>query len=96
MRSLKQLLPERQPIVGGEADEQTVFFVCRRVIQEEFGARGSENITPAVFREKKLYVSSAGSLWTSEVLLRKRLLQARINAVLGAETVLDIRVRKPA
>lgn len=94
MRSLKDLLPREMTLVGGALDEQTIFFACRKVIREEFGVRGSENITPHSYREKKLYVSPAGSLWASEILLRKRLISERINALLGSEAVVDVRLKK--
>jgi len=47
MRTLKELLPKKQhsPLKG--IDEKTIFHIAKRILVEEYGVRGGENIIPS-------------------------------------------------
>ncbi len=94
MRTLKELLPKKSRSGGGDIDEKTIFHIAKRVVVEEYGVRGGENIVPVFYKEKKLFLSPRSSLWASEILLQRRHLCQRINEVLGREEVQEIKVSR--
>ena len=76
-------------------DEKTVFFVCKKVLIEEYGERGGENITPILFKEKKLFLSPKSSLWRSEAFLHRKRICDRVNELLGAVVVQEVKLAQP-
>lgn len=94
MRILKELLPKKSHNEHGDIDEKTIFHIAKRVVTEEYGARGSENIIPVFYKEKKLFFSPRSSLWASEILLQRVRLRQRMNEILGREEVREIGVSR--
>lgn len=94
MRTLKDLLPKKRLSIPKEIDEKTIFHIAKRVVTEEYGARGGENIIPVFYKEKKLFLSPRSSLWASEILLQRTRLCARINDILGTEAVKEIKITR--
>ncbi len=96
MRTLKDLLPKKQRDTHHKQvqnfDEQTVFYIAKKILMEEYGLRGGENITPTLFQEKKLYLSSRSSLWGNEVWLEKERLKQKMNTLLGCEAIQEIKI----
>lgn len=99
MRTLKDLLPRKRVASdkekvnqGGEVDEKTLFFVCKKILVEEYGVRGGENIIPTFYKDKKLFLSPRSSLWGNEVWLGREYLKERINAMLGREVVMEVKI----
>lgn len=92
MRTLKELLPKKQVILPREIDEKTLFHIVKRVLIEEYGVRGGENIIPHFYKEKKLFLSPRSSLWASEVYLMRDHLVRRINETLGSEEIKEIKI----
>ena len=94
MRVLKDLLPKKSRAENGGIDEKTIFHIAKRIVIEEYGVRGGENITPVLYKEKKLFLSPRSSLWASEILLQRARLCERINATLGQDAVEEIKVSR--
>lgn len=94
MRTLKDLLPKKHLSVAKEVDEKTVFHIAKRVVEQEYGVRGVENITPVFYKEKKLFLAPRSSLWASEILLQRVHLTKCINATLGTEAVIEIKITR--
>lgn len=92
MKTLQELLPKKRGIPSGEIDEKTIFHIVKRVLVEEYGVRGGENIIPSFYKEKKLFLSPRSSLWASEIYLMRDHLVKRINEVLGEETIKEIKI----
>ncbi|MEI8097040.1 MAG: DciA family protein [Candidatus Moraniibacteriota bacterium] len=92
MRTLKELLPKKRIVSTESIDEKTIFHIAKRVLVEEYGVRGGENIIPSFYKEKKLFLSPRSSLWASEVYLMKDHLAQRMNAVLGSEVIKEIKI----
>lgn len=92
MRTLKDLLPKKHLSVPQEIDEKAVFHIARRVIIEEYGVRGGENIIPTFYKEKKLFLAPRSSLWASEILLGRTHICKRINDTFGTEAVKEIKI----
>ena len=96
MRTLKDLLPKRpRATQGGQTahfDEQTIFYIAKKVLSEEYGLKGGENIIPTLYKEKKLYLSSRSSLWGNEIWLERERLQEKMNKLLGGEAIQEIKI----
>jgi hypothetical protein len=68
------------------------FTSPKKVLVEEYGIRGGENIIPSLYQDKKLFLSSRSSLWGNEVWLEKERLRDKMNTWLGTEGILEIKV----
>jgi predicted nucleic acid-binding Zn ribbon protein len=94
MRTLKELLPKKHLSATKEIDEKTIFHIAKRIVIEEYGVRGGENIIPTFYKEKKLFLAPRSSLWASEILLQREHLCKRINSTLGTEAVKEIKIAR--
>jgi predicted nucleic acid-binding Zn ribbon protein len=95
MKSLKNLLgkklPERLTHKKRTLDEQTVFFVFRKVVQEEFGNLGLGHFQPDYFSGKTIFIRCQSSAWASELWLQKNKIMRLINKELGENLIEDIK-----
>jgi predicted nucleic acid-binding Zn ribbon protein len=97
MKSLKSLLSKKLP--GRMAkkkmtlDDQTVFFVFKKVIQEEFGNIGAANFRPDYFDGKKIFLKCQNSNWASELWLNKNKIVRLINKELGEKVIEEIKIK---
>lgn len=94
MRTLKKLLTKKRLFAPQEIDDKTIFHIAKRVIMEEYGRRGGENIIPVLYKEKKLFLSPRSSLWSSEILLQRAYFCQQINKLIGAEAVKEIKITR--
>lgn len=94
MRTLKDLLPQKRVAQKVSIDDKTVFYLCKRVLVEEYGIRGGENIIPVLYKDGKLFLSPRSSLWASEITLQKTHLCKRINALLGSDEVCEVKLAR--
>jgi hypothetical protein len=91
MKSLKDLLNRKKSIRPSALDDQAVFFVFRRVIQDEFGQVGLEKFMPDYFSGKTVFIKSTSSIWASELFLNKNKIIRKMNAELGEGSIENIR-----
>jgi hypothetical protein len=99
MRTLRDLLPKKEYATPssqsrGTLDEKTVFYVAKKIFGEEYGVKGSENIIPLSYKEKKLFLSTRSSLWSNEVWLEREGLKEKINNRLGEEAVREVKIQR--
>lgn len=96
MRTIKKLLSQKQRQLSSqkekEIDEKTIFHIAKRVIIEEYGKHGGENIVPIFYKNKKLFLSPKSSLWASEAMLERVRLCKLINKIIGEEMVKEIKI----
>lgn len=90
MKSLRDLLNRKQvrPLA---LDDQAVFFVFRKVIEEEFGQVGMEKFTPDYFSGKTIFIKSASSVWASELFMNKNKIIRKMNAELGKGSIENLK-----
>ncbi len=93
MRSLKEYIGKRK----GETskiplDDKTVFFLFRKIIQEEYGTRGVAELEPAAFSEGILSVKSNNPLYSSELWIRREKILERMNAIFEQDAIQEIRL----
>lgn len=94
LKNLIDLLPKKYLSDQKELDEKTVFHVAKRIVIEEYGLQGAENITPVFYRGKKLFLNPTSSLWANEVFLQRDYLRTRINTLLGSEAIVEIKLSR--
>lgn len=98
MKTIKKLLSQKQKILSSskeqEIDEKTIFHIAKLIIMEEYGKRGGENLTPTFYKDKKLFFSPKSSLWASEIMLERAYICKRINKMIGAEVVKEIKISR--
>lgn len=96
MRTLRELMPKKdlfsQPGKSLVIDEKTIFYICKKILIEEYGSKGGENIIPTFYKERKLFLTPRSSLWANEVWLQRENLVARINEALGSDAISEIKV----
>jgi len=90
MKTLGSFINKKTLTKNITVDQQTIFYIFQRIIKEEYGRQGAENITPLYFREKKIFIRVSGQTWTGEILLRRALIVAMVNKELGGEEVIDL------
>lgn len=97
MKSLKNLLTKKFPGKGkikkAALDDQTVFYVFKKVIQSEFGNLGMENFQPNYFSGKTIFIRCQSSAWASELWLNKSKIIRLINKELGENSIEEIKTK---
>jgi hypothetical protein len=89
MLSIKELINKKKP---QGLDEKTLLFLANKVIERAFGKVGRENIVPEKIISKTLILRSSGSLWASEMWLRRHEIASGINREAGDEVIEKIKV----
>ncbi len=94
MKSIGKLLNKKLKQLQRPAnlDDKTVFYVFKKVIQEEFGNIGAEKFRPEYFGNKVLAIKSDSSAWASELWLNKGKIIRKLNKELGEGSVEKIKV----
>jgi predicted nucleic acid-binding Zn ribbon protein len=94
MEKIGGLLMERyrDRLTKTTLDDQSVFYIFRKIVAKEYGERGSQSIESRHYKGKKLFVAAKSSLWMSELQVSRDFLIREINKELGVEAVTDIKV----
>jgi hypothetical protein len=90
MKKIGNLLDKRKFARKTNIDQESVFYIFRQIIKEEYGARGAENIVPVFFKDKKIFVKATGSTWENEIGLQRKNIVKKLNARLGGEEIVDL------
>ena len=93
MKLLKSYLAKKNIFQPRALDDQTVFFVFKKVIKEEFGNVGIEKLIPDYYNNKTIFVKSESSAWASEMWLQKDRIVRKMNAELGEGTIEKIKIK---
>lgn len=73
-------------------DDQTVFYIFKKIVSQEYGARGEQYIEARYYKNKKLFVAAKNSLWMNELQMSRKHFMDAINKEIGSEAVLEIKV----
>lgn len=93
MQLIRNYLAKRNVFQPRILDDQTVFYVFRKVIKEEFGNLGAEKLIPDYYNNKTIFVKSTSSSWASEIWLHKDRIMRKINSELGEGSIGKIKVK---
>lgn len=72
-------------------DEKTIFFLTEKIITSEYGIRGRENVSPRLWKNKKLFLACRNSLWSGEIWMNRERIREKLNRELGGEEVSEIK-----
>jgi hypothetical protein len=84
----EQQAPPRVPVL----DDQTIFYMFKKMIAQEYGSRGELNIEARFYKNKKLFVAAKSSLWMGELQLNRQYFIDKMNRELGTDAIADIKV----
>lgn len=73
-------------------DDQTVFYIFRKMVAQEYGVRGGQYIEARYYKNKKLFVAAKNSLWMSELQLSRQHFIDAINKEIGSDAVNEIKI----
>jgi predicted nucleic acid-binding Zn ribbon protein len=93
MKSLKSLLDKKAKIQKTSLTEKDIFFVAGKIIQEELGTLGSENLKADFWKEGKLFIKSKNSAWGAELIMNKKRILKKINEQLGGGEVKELKLK---
>ncbi|HPX94086.1 MAG TPA: DciA family protein [Candidatus Moranbacteria bacterium] len=90
MKNIGTLLNKKKLARPTSVDPETIFYIFRQVIKEEYGKQGSKNIQPVFFRDRKIFVKATGSTWESEISLQRKNIIKKLNVEIGSEEITDL------
>jgi len=90
---LKKKLSGKKVDRKTELDEKTVFFIFKKIIQEEFGNIGSAKLLPDYFGKKTLFIKATSSAWASELWLERNKIVRKMNKELGEGSIREIKMK---
>lgn len=97
MKSIAQFLKKKQNpaarSVFEKLDNETIFFIFKKIIREEFGSVGVGKFTPDYFNRKTLFVKSGSSVWSSELWLNRAKIIKKINQEIGRDILEEIKLK---
>jgi predicted nucleic acid-binding Zn ribbon protein len=93
MKALGDILSGRRLQKKQILDDKTVFFVFKKVIEEEFGQIGKSKFTPDYFAKKILFIKAQNSAWSAELWTNKARIIKKINEELGEDGVENIKMK---
>lgn len=93
MRSLRDFIGKREgSFHAAKLDDKTVFFLFRKIIREEYGNRGVNELSPVSFSEGILSIKASNPLYSNELWMRRETLIDRMNRELGEAGILEVRL----
>lgn len=93
MKILKNYLAKKNIFQKRTLDDQTIFYVFKKVIKDEFGNVGAEKLIPDYYKNKTLFIKSDSSTWASELWINKVRIVRKLNAELGDGSIDGIKVK---
>jgi len=96
MKSIKSLLSKKMDAGAARKitlTEKDIFYVFKKIIQEEFGNIGAAKLKPDYFGKNILFIKPESSAWASELWLNKNLILRKLKKELGAEAVKEIKLK---
>lgn len=93
MELIRSYLAKKNVFQSRALDDQTVFYVFKKIIKEEFGNVGMEKLIPDYYNNKTIFVKSESSNWASEMWLQKDRIVRKMNAELGSGAVEKIKIK---
>jgi hypothetical protein len=93
MKALGDILHQRKIYKKQNLDDKTVFFVFKKVIEEEFGQLGKQKFTPDYFAKGILFIRADNSIWSAELWTNKARIINKINKEIGDVVVENIKMK---
>ncbi len=94
MKSLNIFLKNKQIVKNKKIDQETVFYIFKKIIKKKYGEVGFLNIKPDYYKGGKIFLIINSSNWSNEVWLNKKMIIKEINDLIGENEIKDIKVKK--
>lgn len=94
MKSLGNFLKYKNLKKNKKLDQDTVFYIFKKIIKVKYGEIGSLNIKIDYYRDGKIFLKMRNSNWANEIWLNKELLIIEINNKIGCNEIKDIKIKK--
>jgi len=92
MKKIGHFLKKKEISKKIPLDDKSVFYVFDKIVKEEYGNRGAENIKMERFRDGKLFLKTGNSNWSNEVWLNRQDFIDKINKELGFNEIKELSV----
>jgi hypothetical protein len=93
MRPLKEYIGKRSGVSSQTPlDDKTVYFLFRKITQEEYGTRGVAELEPVAFSDGVLSIKSNNPLYSSELWIRRETIIGRMNTALEQDAIQELRL----
>lgn len=93
MKKIGDFLKKKELAKKMPLDDKSIFYIFDKIIKQEYGNRGIENLKAAYFKEKKLFIKAENSNWASEVWLNRNNLIDMMNSELGSDEIGEISLK---
>lgn len=93
MRSLKDFIRKRAgDFQASTLDDKTVFFLFRKIIREEYGMRGVNELIPTLYVDGVLSIKANNPLYSNELWIHREALVNRMNSELSEDGIHEIKL----
>jgi hypothetical protein len=93
MKRIDQLLSQKKP-PRRPLDEKSIFFLFKKVVREEYGAKGEQSLIPQLLKNSKLFLRAGSSNWANEIWANRQEIIKKINNEIGKDELRDIKVQR--
>jgi hypothetical protein len=93
MKAIGDLLNKKKIKKNTALDDKTIFFIFKKVIEEEFGQIGKARFTPDYFAKRVLFVRAQNSAWSAELWMNKARIIKKINHEISEDVIGDIKLK---
>ena len=90
MKNIGSLLKKKEFSQKIPLDDKSIFFVFSKIIKNEYGNRGIENLKADYFKNGKLFIKTENSNWANEIWLNREDIIAKINRELGTNEIREL------
>ena len=93
MKALGDILKGRNLKKTVRIDDKTVFFIFKKVIQDEFGMVGLEKFFPDYYAKETLFIRAENSVWANELWLNREKIIKKMNQEFGEDIILKLKFK---
>ncbi len=95
IKSFKSLIGDEKKYLTKKItpEKETVFYVFKEIVRENFGKIGSEKLISDYFSKGTLFVRAQNSTWSSELWINRKGILRQLNKKLGGDFVKEIKMK---
>jgi len=93
MKKIGEIIKSNNGLKKAKLDDKSIIYFFQKIIEREYGNKGSENILTSGIRGTTLYVRSKSSTWANELWLNREEIKDKINKEAGTRAVWEIKVK---
>ncbi|HFC76804.1 MAG TPA: DUF721 domain-containing protein [Candidatus Moranbacteria bacterium] len=94
MKALGNFLKYRNLKKNKVLDQDTVFYIFKKIIKIKYGEVGFLNIKPVYYKKGEIFLETGNSNWANEIWLNKKILIEEVNEKIGEDEIKKIKLKK--